>query len=70
MTTQKKKIPVNRLTYTGQGGELFKMWLVNLLLTIPTVGIYRFWAKAKILRYQASHVKLGNAFFEHTGNGR
>ncbi len=68
--SQKQKIKANHFEYTGRAGELFKVWLVNILLMIPTLGIYRFWAKAKIRRYQASHVRLDGSFFEHTGNGR
>ncbi|MGB1077110.1 MAG: YjgN family protein [Bdellovibrionales bacterium] len=68
--SSKKKMPVYGFTYAGKASELFKMWLVNLLLTIPTIGIYRFWAKAKIRKYQASHLKLAGAFFEHTGTGK
>lgn len=69
-TATKKKLIPHKMTYTGKGGELFKMWLVNLLLTIPTLGIYRFWAKAKIRKYQASHLDLNGSTFEHTGNGK
>ncbi len=70
LTGKKPALQVNKLIYSGRARDLFKLWLVNLLLAIPTLGIYRFWAKAKIRRYQSAHLKLGNDFFEHTGTGK
>ncbi len=30
--------------FTGNGGEYFRIWIVNLMLTIVTLGIYSAWA--------------------------
>ena len=38
------------LRFTGSGGEYFKIWIVNLLLTIATLGIYSAWAKVRKAR--------------------
>ncbi len=37
--------------FTGSGSEYFRIWIVNLLLTLLTVGIYYPWAKVRRLRY-------------------
>ncbi|MEX8518115.1 MAG: YjgN family protein [Leptothrix sp. (in: b-proteobacteria)] len=45
--------PARRLEirFTGSGSEYFRIWIVNLLLTIVTLGIYFPFAKARRLRY-------------------
>ncbi len=39
------------IRFTGSGSEYFRIWIVNLLLTIVTIGIYFPWAKVRRLRY-------------------
>lgn len=39
------------LEFTGSGSEYFRIWIVNLLLTLVTLGLYRPWAKVRRLRY-------------------
>ncbi|WP_028879140.1 YjgN family protein [Terasakiella pusilla] len=50
-----------------QIGELFKIYIPNLIFTVLTLGIYRFWAKTRIRRYVFSHVKVMGDGFEYTG---
>lgn len=52
-----------------QIGELFKIYIPNLIFTFLTLGIYRFWAKTRIRRYLFSHVKVMGDGFEYTGTG-
>lgn len=40
-----------RIEFTGSGSEYFRIWVVNLLLLIVTLGIYYPWAKVRRLRY-------------------
>ena len=35
--------------FVGTGSEYFRIWIVNLLLTIVTLGIYSAWAKVRRL---------------------
>jgi uncharacterized membrane protein YjgN (DUF898 family) len=56
--------------FTGRVGEIYRMFIVNLLLTIITLGIYRFWAKVRYRKYLWSHVSLAGDPFEYTGTGR
>ena len=61
--------PVYRLEHSGRGGELFLIFLVNLALTVLTLGIYRFWGKTRIRRYVWSHSSLLGEPLEYTGRG-
>ena len=39
------------IKFTGSGSEYFRIWIVNLLLTLVTVGLYLPFAKARRLSY-------------------
>ena len=39
------------IEFTGSGSEYFRIWIVNLLLTLVTFGLYYPWAKVRKLRY-------------------
>jgi uncharacterized membrane protein YjgN (DUF898 family) len=56
------------LGFTGTGGEYFRIWIVNLLLTILTLGIYSAWAKVRKTRYFWSNTRLAGAAFQYHGN--
>lgn len=52
--------------FRATGSEYFRIWIVNLLLTIVTVGIYSAWAKVRRLRYFHGSTFLdGHAFDYH-----
>ena len=55
--------------YSGEKGPLFKLAMVTALLTLVTLGIYRFWAKTRIRKYIWSSTSAGGDAFEYTGNG-
>ena len=57
------------LSYDGRAGEIGKIALVNSLLGLITLGIYRFWAKTRLRRYLWSHVAMEGDRFEYTGRG-
>lgn len=55
-----------RASFTGSASEYFGIWIVNVLLTIITVGIYSAWAKVRRKRYfYGNTVILGRAFEYH-----
>ena len=33
--------------FTGSGGEYFRVWIVNVLLTIVTLSLYTPWARRR-----------------------
>ena len=37
--------------FTGNGADFFRIWIVNILLTIITLGIYSAWAKVRTKSY-------------------
>jgi uncharacterized membrane protein YjgN (DUF898 family) len=64
--------PVNVATqqfeFTGSGGEYFRIWIVNLLLTIVTLGIYSAWAKVRRLQYFYRNTCVAGDIFDYHGN--
>lgn len=52
-------------TFTGSGSEFFKIWVVNFILSILTLGIYSAWAKVRTNRYFYGNTRLGDAGFEY-----
>lgn len=54
--------------FTGSGGEYFRIWIVNLLLVIVTLGIWSAWAKVRKTRYFWSNTRIGGAVFQYHGN--
>jgi len=55
-------------TFTGSGKEYFRIWIVNLCLTIATIGIYSAWAKVRRLQYFHRNTQLGGAVFDFHGD--
>ena len=55
--------------YSGDASGIFRLAFVTSLLTLLTLGIYRFWAKTRIRNYIWSSVRLGDDAFEYTGTG-
>lgn len=55
--------------FTGRWQEFLGIALTNLLLTIVTLGIYRFWAKARVRRYLWANSRLIDNELEWTGTG-
>ncbi|MCZ4303950.1 YjgN family protein [Zoogloeaceae bacterium G21618-S1] len=54
-----------RLAFAGSGGEYFKIWIVNLLLSIVTLGLYSAWAKVRRERYFLGNTLLDGSPFEY-----
>lgn len=52
-------------SFTGSGAEYFKIWIVNILLSIATLGIYSAWAKVRNKRYFYGNTLLNNSSFEY-----
>lgn len=53
--------------FTGNGGDYFRIWIVNLLLTVLTLGIYSAWAKVRRLQYFYQHTELAGSRFDYHG---
>ncbi len=59
----------NRLVENGRFGELFVLFIINILLGIVTLGIYRFWGKTRIRKYIWSRTSFRGEHFEYSGTG-
>ncbi len=57
-----------RLEFTGTGAEYFRIWIVNVFLTILTLGIYAAWAKVRTRSYFYRNTVLGGHPFDYTAD--
>lgn len=56
---------VEPFVFTGTTREYFGIWIVNILLTIVTFGIYSAWAKVRRLRYFYGNTHLAGSSFDY-----
>lgn len=61
--------PRQDFEFEGRPGSFLGLAAANLLLTIVTVGIYRFWAKTRVRRYLWSHTRFAGDPLEYRGTG-
>jgi len=52
-------------SFTGTGSEYFRIWIVNVALTIVTFGIYSAWAKVRTKKYFYNHTVLDGSNFDY-----
>jgi uncharacterized membrane protein YjgN (DUF898 family) len=62
-----KHSPELSLDFRGSAREYFRIWIVNLCLTLLTFGIFSAWAKVRKKRYLYSHTILGGTPFQYLG---
>jgi len=55
--------------FHGTGGGLFKIMLINWILTLLTLGIYYFWGKTKVRRYLWEQSSFAGDRFYYHGTG-
>ena len=53
------------LEFSGTGREYFQVWIVNLCLTLITLGIFSAWAKVRKKRYFYSNLTLDGTPFQY-----
>ena len=58
------------MRFTGSGSEYFRIWIVNLLLMLVTLGIYYPWAKVRRLRYFYGNTVVDGAPLDFHGEPR
>lgn len=58
------------LRFTGTASEYFRLWIVNLLLTMATLGLYAPWARRRTIRYFYSRTEVAHSPLEFTGGLR
>lgn len=55
------------IKFHGQTGEYFAIWIVNILLTIVTLGIYSAWAKVRTERYFKANTEIDGHRLSYLG---
>ena len=58
------------MRFTGGGGEYFRVWIVNVLLTIITLGFYTPWARRRTAQYFYGHTLVAGSPLEFTAQQR
>jgi uncharacterized membrane protein YjgN (DUF898 family) len=58
------------IRFTGSGSEYFRIWIVNLLLTVITLSLYLPWAKVRRLKYFHGNTLLGDEPLGYHANPR
>ncbi len=53
------------LRFTGRAGEYFRIWIVNVCLSVVTLGIYSPWAKVRRKRYFYGNTLLAGEAFDY-----
>lgn len=56
---------MNKTDFNGKGEEYFRIWIVNTLLSIVTLGIYSAWAKVKNTKYLYQNLSINNHRFNY-----
>ena len=64
-----EQINAGTVEFNGNTPQLRGLAIVTTLLTLVTLGIYRFWARTRLRRYFWSAFTLGGHGFEYTGKG-
>ena len=63
--TEKKPLKYLHFKFTGSAGEYFRIWIVNVLLSILTLGIYSAWAKVRNKKYFYRHAWVDDTSFDY-----
>lgn len=56
------------ILFKGKAGEYFGIWIVNLLLSIVTLGIYSAWAKVRRMKYFYNNTLIDGVGFDYHAN--
>ena len=55
--------------FRGSAGEYFGIWIVNLLLSLVTLGIYSAWAKVRTKKYFYQNTYVAGRSFDYHATG-
>lgn len=58
-----------RVLFHGNAREYFGIWIVNLLLSIVTLGIYSAWAKVRTNKYFYQNTEIADRRFDYHATG-
>ena len=63
-------IEAHKLAFSGRGAEFFRVWIVNVLLSIVTLGLYTPVARRRTARYFFDHTQVAGSPLEFTAKLR
>lgn len=55
-------------SFSGSGSEYFKIWIVNIVLSVLTLGIYSAWAKVRRKQYFYGNTSVDGSSFNYLAN--
>lgn len=58
---------VYAFAFDGTGSAYFRVWSLNVVLTVLTLGIYGTWAQVRARRYLYAHTHVAGERFEYQG---
>ena len=58
-----------QVQFLGSAREYFGIWIVNLLLSVLTFGIYSAWAKVRTKKYFLANTAIDNRSFDYHAKG-
>jgi uncharacterized membrane protein YjgN (DUF898 family) len=64
------EIEAHPLVFTGRGGEYFRVWIVNVLLSLVTLGLYTPFARRRTAQYFYGHTLVADSPLEFTAQPR
>lgn len=71
MNTTEAPVPQRHpIEFTASGSEYFRIWIVNLLLIVLTLGLYLPWAKVRKLKYFYGNTWIGGDALDFHGDPR
>ena len=60
--------PAEKFQFHGNAREYFRIWIVNTLLTMLTLGLFTAWAKVRKRRYLRGNIELLGHRFDYTAD--
>ncbi len=67
-TNQSGNQKITPIVFQGKASEYFGIWIVNLLLSLVTLGVYSAWAKVRRKKYFYNNTLIDNVAFDYHAN--
>ncbi len=68
MTNEVNNQKLTPIVFQGKASEYFGIWIVNLLLSLITFGVYSAWAKVRRKKYFYNNTLIDNIGFDYHAN--
>lgn len=64
---ERGKLQTHLPVFTGDAGEYFRIWIINMVLSLLTLGIYSAWATVRNRRYLFGSTEVDGDYFDFHG---